>query len=196
MIDTFEALWAEDPVSVAGADFTVTPSGVRPKPLQRPRPPILLAAYTPAGLERAGRRADGWTPSGLPLDVTASMWPVVTGAAERAGRDPSELSLVVRANIKHTGRPIVGERATYEGSVRQIAGDVHDAFQLGAHQVILDLQGTTATVGEYLDLADAIVAAGVRDIRGGAYHLGKAMPPGIQTPVPVAQIVRFVPQLD
>ena len=160
LMDTLDALWAEDPVSFTGHDFAVAPSGVRPKPVQRPRPPVLLAAYTPGGLERAGRRADGWTPSGLPLDVTASMWSVVTTAAERAGRDPSQLSLVVRANIKHTARPIEGERATYHGSIEQIGGDVRGAFALGAHQVIIDLQGTTTTVTEYLDLADAIVDAG------------------------------------
>jgi probable F420-dependent oxidoreductase len=160
LMDTLEALWAEDPVSFTGHDFTVAPSGIRPKPVQRPRPPMLLAAYTTTGLERAGRRADGWTPSGLPLDLTASMWSVVTTAAEQAGRDPSALALVVRANIKHTARPIDGDRLTYHGSVEQIADDVQGAFAVGAHQVILDLQGTTSTVREYLDLADAIVNAG------------------------------------
>jgi probable F420-dependent oxidoreductase len=160
VMDTLDALWGEDPVSLTGQDFTVAPSNVRPKPVQRPRPPVLLAAFTPDGLERAGRRADGWTPSGLPLDVTASMWSVVISAAERAGRDPSQLSLVVRANIKHTARPIQGERPTYHGSIEQISGDVRGAFALGATQVIIDLQGTTTTVPEYLDLADAIVEAG------------------------------------
>ncbi|MDP1821468.1 MAG: LLM class flavin-dependent oxidoreductase [Acidimicrobiales bacterium] len=65
--------------------FAVAPSGVRPKPVQTPRPPVLLAAYTPAGLVRAGTRADGWTPAGLDLATTAAMWPVVTGAATEAG---------------------------------------------------------------------------------------------------------------
>lgn len=160
LIDVLEALWSDDPVSFAGRDFEVAPSRVRPKPVQRPRPPILLAAYTPAGLARAGRRADGWTPSGLPLDATAAMWSVVTGAAAEAGRDPSTLSLVVRANVYHTSRPLDRDRPTYHGSIEQIADDVRGAFEIGAHQVIIDLQGTTSTVTEHLDLADAIVAAG------------------------------------
>lgn len=166
LLDVLDALWALDPVSFTGAGFRVAPSSVQPKPVQRPRPPVLLAAYTAAGLERVGRRADGWTPSGLPLDVTASMWSAVIAAAERAGRDPSALSLVVRANIKHTIRPISGQRATYQGSVDQIASDVRGAFAIGAHQVILDLQGTTSSVAEYLDLADSIVSVG--DLRGAA----------------------------
>ncbi len=34
------------------------------------------------------------------------------------------------------------------------------AFALGAREVILDLQGTTSTVTECLDLADALLEAG------------------------------------
>lgn len=160
LLDVFDALWAPDPVTYTGSDFRVPLAGVRPKPVQSPRPPVLLAAYTPAGLERTGRRADGWTPAGLPLNVTAGMWSAVRAAAERAGRDPSKLSLVVRANIRRTARPIGRDRAAYHGSVDQIATDVHAAFLLGAHQVILDLQGTTTSVGEYFDLAEALVEAG------------------------------------
>jgi probable F420-dependent oxidoreductase len=159
LLDVLDALWGPDPVAYTGAGFRVAPSGIQPKPVQRPRPPVLLAAYTQAGLERVGRRGDGWTPSGLPLDLAASMWSVVTAAAEVAGRDPSSLSLVVRANIKHTIRPLGRDRATYHGSVGQIADDVLGAVALGSHQVILDLQGTTTSVAEYLDLADAIVNA-------------------------------------
>lgn len=88
------------------------------------------------------------------------MWSAVTTAAERAGRDPSTLSLVVRANIHHQDRPAGPGRAAYHGSVDQIADDVRRAFALGARQVILDLQGTTSDVATYLDLADAIVHAG------------------------------------
>lgn len=159
LLDVLDAVWADDPVSYEGADFRVAPSGIRPKPVQQPRPPVLLAAYTPRGLERAGRRADGWTPSGLSLADTAAMWSVVTTAAERAGRDPAELALVVRANIHHLDRPAGADRPAYHGSVEQIAGDVRAAFALGARQVILDLQGTTNDVAAYLDLADAIAAA-------------------------------------
>ena len=166
LLDVFDALWAQDPVSFAGTEFRVAPAGVRPKPVQSPRPPVLLAAYTPAGLDRTGRRADGWTPAGLPLDATAAMWSVVRAAAERAGRDSSSLSLVVRANVKHSSRPIGRNRPTYHGSVEQIATDVHDAFALGAHQVVLDLQGTTTSVAEYFDLAEHLVEAG--DLRDAA----------------------------
>lgn len=159
LLDTLDALWAPDPVRFAGSDFEVAPSKVRPKPVQRPRPPVLLAAYTPSGLARAGRRADGWTPAGLPPDVTALMWGAVRASAEQAGREPDLLTLVIRATVKHTDRPAGPERGVYHGSIEQLAADLRADAAIGAHQVVLELQGTTTDVTELLDLADAIVAA-------------------------------------
>ncbi|MEW6474664.1 MAG: TIGR03619 family F420-dependent LLM class oxidoreductase [Actinomycetota bacterium] len=166
LLDIFDAVWGSEIVTYDDGDVRIAPSGIRPKPVQTPRPPVLLAAYSTAGLVRAGRRADGWTPSGLSLADTEAMWSVVTAAAADAGRDPSMLSLVVRANIHHRDRPAGPGRPTYHGSVDQIADDVRGAFALGARQVILDLQGTTRDVAAYLDLADAIADAG--DLRSAA----------------------------
>jgi probable F420-dependent oxidoreductase len=161
LLDALEALWrpGADAVSYEGRDFRVAPSSFRPRPVQRPRPPILLAAYTPAGLARAGRRADGWTPTGLDIPTTAAMWAMVLAAAEAAGRDPDQLSMVVRANVHHSLVPLGADRPTYHGSVDQIAADVRGALEIGARQVILDLQSSTSEVEEYLDLADAITVA-------------------------------------
>ena len=161
LLDTLDALWrpGAEAVSYQGRDFRVVPSSFRPQPLQQPRPPILLAAYTPAGLARVGRRADGWTPAGLDMATTAAMWGMVVAEAEAAGRDPDQLSLVVRANVHHTLVPLGPGRPTYHGSIDQIAADVRGAFEIGARQVILDLQSTTSGVDEYLDVADAISVA-------------------------------------
>ena len=90
----------------------------------------------------------------------ATMWSAVRAAAVDAGRDADELSLVVRANAHHTSRPIEGDRPAYHGSIEQIAADVRTAFEVGATEVLIDLQGSTNTASEHLDVADAIVAAG------------------------------------
>ena len=126
LLDALEALWRPgvEAVSYEGRDFRIGPSSFRPRPVQQPRPPILLAAYTPAGLDRAGRRANGWTPAGLDIPTTAAMWGMVLAAAEAAGRDPDQLSLVVRANVHHSLVPLGADRPTYHGSVDQIAADV------------------------------------------------------------------------
>jgi alkanesulfonate monooxygenase SsuD/methylene tetrahydromethanopterin reductase-like flavin-dependent oxidoreductase (luciferase family) len=74
---------------------------------------LLLAAYTPAGLDRIARRADGWTPAGLPVTAIAPMWTSVRAAAAGYGRNPDELSLVVRANVKVTDSRLGDDRPSY-----------------------------------------------------------------------------------
>jgi probable F420-dependent oxidoreductase len=84
------ALWADDPVAFSGEFFTVPPSRMQPKPVQRPGPPILLGGSADAALRRAGRIADGWI-SGSRHDLTAisTALRTIRGAAEQAGRDPA-----------------------------------------------------------------------------------------------------------
>ncbi len=53
-------LWTEDNVSFNGKAFTLKNVTVDPKPLQKPRPPIWIAANTDAAVKRAAEIGDGW----------------------------------------------------------------------------------------------------------------------------------------
>jgi alkanesulfonate monooxygenase SsuD/methylene tetrahydromethanopterin reductase-like flavin-dependent oxidoreductase (luciferase family) len=55
-----ERLWSGEPVSVQGAHFTLREARISMAPLQRPRPPLWLAANTDAGVRRAARLGDAW----------------------------------------------------------------------------------------------------------------------------------------
>jgi alkanesulfonate monooxygenase SsuD/methylene tetrahydromethanopterin reductase-like flavin-dependent oxidoreductase (luciferase family) len=109
--------------------------------VQRPGPPVLLAAYTPGALERVARRADGWNPAGFPVDALAPTWAHIRERAAAHGRDPEALSLVVRANIVLTDRPLPGPRASYHGDLAQVAEDLDATADAGAHEVVLGLSG-------------------------------------------------------
>jgi alkanesulfonate monooxygenase SsuD/methylene tetrahydromethanopterin reductase-like flavin-dependent oxidoreductase (luciferase family) len=47
-----KTIWIEDPVEFHGKYFTVPRSFISAKPVQKPHPPIYLAAYAPAALKR------------------------------------------------------------------------------------------------------------------------------------------------
>ena len=66
-IVALRACWAEDPVALDGPFFTMAPAIVRPKPVQRPHPPLLSGMWSPAGLERTRLHFDAWNPAGLPV---------------------------------------------------------------------------------------------------------------------------------
>jgi probable F420-dependent oxidoreductase len=57
-IDVLEALWADEPATVHGAHYRVTGLDGRPKPRQRPRPPLLLGGGGRRMLSLAATRAD------------------------------------------------------------------------------------------------------------------------------------------
>ena len=107
----------------------------------RRRPPVLLSATSPDDLDRVARRADGWNPAGLPVELLAPLWATVRDLAAGHGRDPDSLRLVVRAPIDLRGEPVEGERAPYTGTEEQIAADLEDTRRAGADEVILGVDG-------------------------------------------------------
>jgi probable F420-dependent oxidoreductase len=159
LLDALDAWWGGDPVQFSGTRSTIAPSTVGLRPVQRPHPPVLLAAFSPAGLDRIVRRADGWMPVGLPATAIGSTFAGLRNAAAASGRDPEALRLVVRAPMVVTARDLDGDRLPYHGSVRQVVDDVDAAGRAGAHEVILaveDDRGLDATLDAYAAIAEAL----------------------------------------
>jgi alkanesulfonate monooxygenase SsuD/methylene tetrahydromethanopterin reductase-like flavin-dependent oxidoreductase (luciferase family) len=57
-------LWTEEEVSCDGQHFRLDRARMTLKPVQRPRPPIWVAASSNAGIQRAARLGDAWTIAG------------------------------------------------------------------------------------------------------------------------------------
>ena len=57
-------LWTEDEVSCDGQHFRIDHARMTLKPVQRPRPPVWIAASSTAGIKRAARLGDAWTIAG------------------------------------------------------------------------------------------------------------------------------------
>jgi probable F420-dependent oxidoreductase len=158
-LDVLEAAWGPDPVHHTGAHIRIAPSHIGPKPVQSGGPPVLLAAFTPAGLDRVARRADGWNPSGLPVAAIGPMWRAVLDLSAGHGRDPDRMRLVVRANIDLTERPAGPDRSSYVGTIDQVAADLQATAAAGADEVILGCFGDPGDVNAMLDTYAALVAA-------------------------------------
>jgi alkanesulfonate monooxygenase SsuD/methylene tetrahydromethanopterin reductase-like flavin-dependent oxidoreductase (luciferase family) len=59
-----KAIWTTDRAAFRGTFYTLPRSVIETKPVQKPHPPIYMAAFVPAALKRIARLADGWNPSG------------------------------------------------------------------------------------------------------------------------------------
>jgi F420-dependent oxidoreductase-like protein len=148
-------LWATpdgETFSYAGARHSVTDSPGLPKPLQQPRPPIIIggkgAKRTPA---LAATYADEFNLPFVGLEQTATQLARVRAACEEIGRDPSTLAcsnahticcgrteaeLVRRAAV--IGRPLDDLRANaLAGTPSELVDTIGRYAELGSQRVYL-----------------------------------------------------------
>jgi len=88
------ALWRDDWVDFEGEFYQCVDWTCNPKPVNG-RVTTWLGGESRAQLRRAGQYADGWLATAKSLPSLDSDFDVARAAAERAGRDPSALTLAV-----------------------------------------------------------------------------------------------------
>jgi len=137
-LQVLKAIWTTSPAEFHGKFFQVPKSYIYPKPVQKPHPPIYLAAFAPPALKRLATMADGWNPVAIPAAGMAQMFDQIKQMAKDAGRDPSSLAMVVRANLELTDQPLGKERMIFSGTVDQVAEDVEACAGIGASEVFFD----------------------------------------------------------
>ncbi len=136
-IACLRAIWTQDPVEFGGEFYTVPPSYVDPKPVQRPHPPLLLGGSAAPALRRAGQLADGWI-SASRFQAAALPAAVATlrQAASDAGRDPDAFRIVIRAAVRVRDED---EEAAFSGTVDKIRRDIDTYAAQGATELFVDL---------------------------------------------------------
>ncbi|MCX4750232.1 TIGR03619 family F420-dependent LLM class oxidoreductase [Kitasatospora sp. NBC_01287] len=159
-VEVLRRMWEGEVASFKG-EFTELPRTlVRPRPVQ-PRFPLLLGGSTGAAFARAGRLAQGWvSPGFVTRGEIAAAVDGVRAAAERAGRDPAAIRIVVRASVfLGAERPSVrpdGERQLFQGPFEQVVADLGLVRELGASEVFLDFNFDPAIVGPDVESAAAL----------------------------------------
>ena len=93
------ALWTNQSITFDGQWDQVVEAGLNPLPVQRPIP-IWIGGYAEATLRRIARFGDGWFPWEQPDDAMAATLERLWGYTREAGRDPSEIGLEPRLDVK------------------------------------------------------------------------------------------------
>ena len=90
-LDILKRFWTEDMVKGEWSNHKI-PAGVMfPKPVQKPRPPLLIGGYVDRVLKRAGVAGDGWLTYFYRPESFAKSWEKVRNFAKEAGKDPDTL---------------------------------------------------------------------------------------------------------
>jgi probable F420-dependent oxidoreductase len=155
-------LWADEVSSFEGEFYTIRPSRMAPKPVQKPGPPVLLGGVVDAALRRAGRLGAGWiSRSATDLTKMHEHIAVVRGAAEEAGKDPDAVRVAVRGVVRagEDVRDESGERKRLSGSYEQIRADAAWLGELGVTELFYDLNWDPRVGSPDIDPAAATARA-------------------------------------
>ena len=128
-IEALDRLWTQETASFGGEQVRFEGVDLRPRPVQRPRPPIWVGGRAEAAIRRAAVLADGWFPSQASLAVLAEGRAVAAAHAAAAGRPEPRYGInmfvsvdrdgdaardVVRDGLGHRFR---GEEALYDSTI-------------------------------------------------------------------------------
>jgi alkanesulfonate monooxygenase len=91
-LDILTRLWTEDRVSVQADEFNLREAVMRPRPVQQPRPLILIGGYVDTVLRRVATRGDGWLTYFYTPESYRRSWEKILGFAREVGRDPRTLT--------------------------------------------------------------------------------------------------------
>jgi alkanesulfonate monooxygenase len=90
-LDIITRLWTEEMVQGEWSRHKIPAGVMYPKPVQRPRPPILIGGYVDRVLKRAAEKGDGWLTYFYTPDSFAKSWAKIVNFAKDAGKDPGML---------------------------------------------------------------------------------------------------------
>lgn len=168
-LEIFKALWTQPEPEYHGRYFDIEGIQFYPKPLQQPHIPIWVGGHSRPALRRVARYGDCWHTTRQTPDFVAQNLPYLREQAERAGRDPSEISVSLKRSLHFTDLDSSEEKSVRTGGViiattREIIDDVYYCRELGINQLTYDfrVEGINACIGVMEHLANEVLPAAQR----------------------------------
>jgi probable F420-dependent oxidoreductase len=154
----FKELWTSDSPTFEGKYCRFANIKFLPKPVQKPHPPIWVGGQSRRAIRRAAELGNGWHPVGAipaaplePEDLSQSL-ALLRRYAERAGRDPAELDVSIKAPLYDSAPAAGTPRRRFSGSPEQIRQDVQTYADIGVTHIIFDIRG--ANLNQALERLD------------------------------------------
>lgn len=94
MIDVMDILYSSPEPEFHGRFYDFPPSGFEPKPVQQPRPPLIMGSYRGPALRRCIEKGDGWIGSAANPEQAAKMIADFQKLRDEIGKPPLEITLL------------------------------------------------------------------------------------------------------
>ena len=168
-IQIFKILWTEPDPVFHGRFYHIEGIQFYPKPVQRPHIPIWVGGHTKRARRRTAKYGDGWHTTRQTPDFVAKNLPYLRQETERAGRDPSSISVSLKRSLHFTDLGM-GEGGTVRSggaliaTTQEVIDDVYYCRELGIHQLTYDFRvdGLDESIRVMEHLADRVLPVAQR----------------------------------
>jgi probable F420-dependent oxidoreductase len=177
-IEIYKKAWGEEVVSFSGRHYRFADLSMDPKPVQKPRPPIVYGGVTAAGARRAARLCDGLYPLFLDPGADPFRYSVLQEVARRElqsqKRDPGSFVMMAATSMRITDAsdPVAARkhRPICTGTSAQVLEDLERFARAGYSLVVCAFDCPSHSVDE---LGEQIERAG-RDVLPEAVGIAPA----------------------
>jgi alkanesulfonate monooxygenase SsuD/methylene tetrahydromethanopterin reductase-like flavin-dependent oxidoreductase (luciferase family) len=90
-VEIIKKLWTERQVNYKGKFYKISGAFCSPKPLQKPHPPLWIAAEKPRMLKIAAELGDGWITVNPRVNDFIQKWRIIRSQASKAGREEDKI---------------------------------------------------------------------------------------------------------
>lgn len=164
-IEIYKRAWSDDIVTFSGEHYRFANISMDPKPLQKPRPPIVYGSVAPAGARRAVHHCDGLYPLFLDPGADpfrfAGLQEIVRKELESLDRDVASFTMIAAASMRITDAsdPVAQrpKRPICTGSAEQVLEDLERFAAAGYSLVVAAFDCPS---GEVAELREQIARAG------------------------------------
>jgi alkanesulfonate monooxygenase SsuD/methylene tetrahydromethanopterin reductase-like flavin-dependent oxidoreductase (luciferase family) len=166
IVTLLRRLWTEDSVDHDGKYYQFKEAFLQPQPLQKPHPPIWIAANSPMTMKMVADLGDGWVPASMFPDEYAQGLANIKDLAKKAGRDPEKIepalfTFTVIAGTREEARKNIGLPAkiyflTRPRIPRKLGFDVTDEFDM-TFNLVMKMENTMALLEKAKQLPDEIL---------------------------------------
>ena len=130
-IQLFKLLCTEEEPVFHGQHYHLEGFKMKPKPVQKPHPPLWIGGTTGPGKRRAAAMGQGWhavavSPEGIKRHRADLM-----GYLAEQGRDASDFTVSLRTSLEFTKDPLPEGRTPLTGTTQQIIDDVKRYQEVG-----------------------------------------------------------------
>lgn len=140
-IQILKRIWIEDVVEFKGEYYTIPPSKIGPKPVQKPHIPIFIGGFTPNTFSRiVNYDTNGWL--GVlfgPFDQLQSTINAMKELASKSKKDSNSFRVILLTypNIQESGNSAEGQRFPMTGTIEEIGADIKVIKDMGIEHIVL-----------------------------------------------------------